>query len=112
TGGWKTHRFTFPAGESSKQIATAVEAWNALVELQADRRTVVISVGGGVVGDAGGFVAATYARGLPFIQVPTTLLAAVDSAVGGKVGINHPKAKNLIGAFHQPRGVLIDTETL
>ncbi|TWT56695.1 3-dehydroquinate synthase [Thalassoglobus neptunius] len=110
--GWKTRVFEFAAGESSKKISTIIEAWDALVDFQADRRTVVISVGGGVVGDAGGFIAATYARGIPFIQIPTTLLATVDSAVGGKVGINHPKAKNLIGAFHQPCGVVIDTETL
>jgi 3-dehydroquinate synthase len=80
--------------------------------MKADRRTVVVAVGGGVVGDAAGFAAATYARGLPFVQIPTTLLAHVDSSVGGKVGINHPQGKNLIGAFHQPLGVFIDTATL
>src|SRR5690606_18904688 len=77
-----------------------------------DRRTLVVAVGGGVVGDAAGFLAATYARGLPFVQVPTSLLADVDSSVGGKVGVNHPQAKNLIGAFHQPIGVFIDTDVL
>ncbi|MCA9428749.1 MAG: 3-dehydroquinate synthase, partial [Candidatus Omnitrophica bacterium] len=87
-------------------------AYDRLVDLPADRRTVVIAVGGGVVGDAAGFMAATFARGIPFVQVPTTLLADVDSSVGGKVGINHPRAKNLIGAFHQPLGVLIDTDVL
>ena len=107
---WKTDLFAIEAGEQSKRLEVASQLWDRLVDHQADRKTIVISVGGGVVGDAGGFVAATFARGVPFIQVPTTVLAAVDSAVGGKVGINHPKAKNLIGAFHQPLGVLIDTD--
>jgi 3-dehydroquinate synthase len=80
--------------------------------MAADRKTLVVVVGGGVVGDLAGFAAASYARGLGFIQVPTTLLAMVDSSVGGKTGINHPRGKNLIGAFHQPKGVVIDLETL
>lgn len=99
-------------GEGSKSIAEASDLYNELVDFKADRKTVVIAVGGGVIGDLAGFVAATYARGLRFIQVPTTLLAMVDSSVGGKTGVNHPKGKNLIGAFHQPAGVLIDTNTL
>lgn len=101
-----------PAGEASKSLAVISGMYDALVDLQADRKTVVIAVGGGVVGDAAGFAAASFARGIPFVQIPTTLLADVDSSVGGKVGINHPKAKNLIGAFHQPLGVLIDPAVL
>ncbi len=103
---------TVAAGERSKSLATLSGLYDDLIELSANRRTTIVAVGGGVVGDLAGFLAATYARGLPFVQVPTTLLAMVDSSVGGKTGINHPKAKNLIGAFHQPRGVLVDTATL
>lgn len=99
-------------GEGSKSITEASDLYNELVDFKADRKTVVIAVGGGVIGDLAGFVAATYARGLRFVQVPTTLLAMVDSSVGGKTGINHPKGKNLIGAFHQPAGVMIDTGVL
>ena len=101
-----------PAGEESKSLDQVSGLYDELVEFAADRRTIVIAVGGGVIGDLAGFVAATYARGLRFIQVPTTLLAQVDSSVGGKTGVNHAKGKNLIGAFHQPVGVLIDTSTL
>lgn len=110
--GWRTNIFELEPGERSKRLETISQAYDQLVDFQADRRTVVIAVGGGVVGDAAGFVAATFARGIPFVQMPTTLLADVDSSVGGKVGINHPKAKNLMGAFHQPLGVLIDTDVL
>ena len=99
-------------GEESKSLEVAAGLWQGLLELGADRKTVVAAVGGGVVGDLAGFVAATYARGLRFFQVPTSLLAQVDSSVGGKVGINLPEAKNMIGAFLQPLGVLIDTATL
>src|SRR5207253_4585118 len=88
------------------------QLYDGLANLQADRKTLVVAVGGGVIGDLAGFVAATYNRGLPLLMVPTTLLAMVDSSVGGKVGINHPRGKNLIGAFHQPIGVWIDTELL
>ncbi len=101
-----------PAGEASKSLACAARLYDELVARKADRHTAIVALGGGVIGDLAGFVAATYARGLPLIMVPTTLLAQVDSSVGGKVGINHPQAKNIIGAFHQPVGVWIDTETL
>lgn len=110
--GAETRVIAVNAGESAKSLQESSDLYDQLVDFQADRRTVVIAVGGGVVGDLAGFVAATYARGLRFIQVPTTLLAMVDSSVGGKTGINHPKGKNLIGAFHQPAGVLIDTATM
>jgi 3-dehydroquinate synthase len=99
-------------GEPSKSLDVAAGLWQGLLELGADRKTVVAAVGGGVVGDLAGFIAATYARGLRFLQVPTSLLAQVDSSVGGKVGINLPDAKNMVGAFLQPLGVLIDTATL
>ena len=99
-------------GEASKSIETAAALWGELLDFGADRKSVIVAVGGGVVGDLAGFVAATYARGIGYFQVPTSLLAQVDSSVGGKVGINLPEAKNMIGAFLQPRGVLIDTATL
>jgi 3-dehydroquinate synthase len=99
-------------GEESKSIEVAAALWEQLLGLGADRSTIVVAVGGGVVGDLAGFVAATFARGLTLVQVPTTLLAQVDSAVGGKVGINLPAAKNMVGCFWQPAGVLVDTEVL
>ncbi len=99
-------------GETSKSIEAAIDLWREMLDLGADRKSVVVAVGGGVVGDLAGFVAATYARGLRFFQAPSSLLAQVDSSVGGKVGINLPEAKNMVGAFYQPAGVLIDTATL
>lgn len=99
-------------GEQAKSVDVAASLWEQLLELGADRRTVIVAVGGGVVGDLAGFVAATFARGLPLVQAPTTLLAQVDSSVGGKVGVNLPGAKNMVGAFWQPSGVLIDTGVL
>lgn len=110
--GWQAELFTFEAGEMAKSVTGVQKIYDALVDMQADRSTCIIALGGGVVGDLAGFAAATYARGIPFIQVPTTLLADVDSSVGGKVGVNHPRGKNLIGAFHQPLGVFIDTACL
>lgn len=99
-------------GEPSKSVEMADALWQGILELGADRKSIVAAIGGGVVGDLAGFVAATFARGLRFFQVPTSLLAQVDSSVGGKVGINLPQAKNMVGAFYQPAGVLIDTATL
>lgn len=99
-------------GESAKSVDVASQLWQKLLELGTDRKSVVAAVGGGVIGDLAGFVAATYARGLSLVQIPTTLLAQVDSSVGGKVGVNLPAAKNMVGAFWQPRGVLIDTDVL
>src|SRR3954471_17434303 len=106
--GIRTALATVPAGESSKSLEQLAKLYDALYDLAADRKTAVVAVGGGVIGDLAGFAAATYNRGLPLVMVPTSLLAMVDSSVGGKTGINHPKGKNLIGAFHQPRGVWID----
>lgn len=101
-----------PDGEAFKTVETVSSILDALVQARAGRDTTVIALGGGVVGDITGFAAACYMRGVAFIQVPTTLLAQVDSSVGGKTGVNHAKGKNLIGAFHQPKIVLIDTDTL
>ena len=99
-------------GEAFKTLDTVTTILDKLVAARAGRDTTVLALGGGVVGDIAGFAAACYMRGVDFIQVPTTLLAQVDSSVGGKTGVNHPRGKNLIGAFHQPRVVLIDTDTL
>jgi 3-dehydroquinate synthase len=101
-----------PDGEIFKTVATMQAILDDLVSMGANRDTTVIALGGGVVGDIAGFAAACYMRGVAFVQVPTTLLAQVDSSVGGKTGVNHPGGKNLVGAFHQPELVLIDTDTL
>ena len=101
-----------PSGEASKSAAEAARLWSEFARLAVDRHTHVVAVGGGVVGDLAGFVAATFARGLPVWQVPTTLVAQVDSAIGGKTGINLDAGKNLVGAFWQPRGVVADIDTL
>ncbi|HSQ55078.1 MAG TPA: 3-dehydroquinate synthase [Gemmata sp.] len=110
--GFRTRLVAIPASESSKSQSELSKLYDALYDLAADRQTAVVAVGGGVVGDLAGFAATTYNRGLPLIMVPTSLLAMVDSSVGGKTGINHPGGKNLIGAFHQPAGVWIDTAYL
>ncbi len=99
-------------GEECKTLATAQKLYDSAFAGELDRRCPVVALGGGVVGDISGFVAATYMRGIPFVQVPTTLLAQVDSSVGGKVAVNHPRGKNIIGAFYQPGLVLADTTTL
>jgi 3-dehydroquinate synthase len=104
----KEEPILIPDGERHKTVGTTVKIYDALLRATADRATCLIALGGGVVGDIAGFAAATFLRGIPIVQVPTTLLAQVDSAVGGKTGVNHPMGKNLIGAYHQPLAVLAD----
>jgi 3-dehydroquinate synthase len=110
--GVATVPIVLPDGEEHKNWRTLNFIFDALLGNRCERSTPIIALGGGVVGDLAGFAAATYLRGVPFIQIPTTLLAQVDSSVGGKTGINHPLGKNMIGAFYQPRVVLADTATL
>ena len=109
---WEVDVLVADAGEASKCSDMATDLWETMLDEGTDRQSIVLAIGGGVVGDLAGFVAATFARGLQFFQVPTTLLAQVDSSVGGKVGINLPGAKNMVGAFWQPMGVLIDVDVL
>ena len=108
----QTDLVVLPSGESTKSIEVAEQLWKKCLEVGVNRKSIIVAVGGGVIGDLAGFIAATYARGIRFLQIPTTLLAQVDSSVGGKVGINLPEAKNMVGAFWQPAAVLIDTATL
>lgn len=103
---------TFPAGEGSKSMTQASELCSAMIEAGHDRSSFVVALGGGVTGDLAGFVAAIFYRGIPFIQIPTTIVSQVDSSAGGKTGVNAPEGKNLIGAFHQPRLVIVDPMTL
>jgi 3-dehydroquinate synthase len=106
------HSVVLPDGEVHKHWVTLNQIFDKLLERQCDRKTVLYALGGGVVGDMTGFAAACYMRGVPFVQVPTTLLAQVDSSVGGKTGVNHPMGKNMIGAFYQPLRVICDLDTL
>ncbi|MDD2581978.1 MAG: 3-dehydroquinate synthase [Desulfuromonadaceae bacterium] len=110
--GYRVAHIEIPDGEEYKNSATLNQVYDDLLAAGVDRGSFVVALGGGVVGDVAGYAAATWMRGIPFVQVPTTLLAQVDSSVGGKTGIDHPKGKNLIGAFYQPRLVLVDIETL
>jgi len=104
--------FLIKAGELHKNVETLIEIYNFAFEFGLDRNSLIIALGGGIVGDITGLAAATWLRGIEYIQIPTTLLSMVDSSVGGKTAVNHPKGKNLIGAFHQPKAVFIDPETL
>lgn len=110
--GYRVCLVSLPDGEEFKNSATLNLIYDGLVDASLDRGSFIIALGGGVVGDMAGFAAASYLRGIPFVQLPTTLLSQVDSSVGGKTGINHPRGKNLIGAFYQPKGVLIDVAVL
>jgi len=110
--GFKTHFLILEAGEQYKNIETISQIHDAAYKANLERGSLMIALGGGVIGDMTGFAAATWLRGIDFVQVPTTLLAMVDAAIGGKTGVNHPRGKNLIGSFHQPKLVLIDPITL
>lgn len=110
--GLEAHLIIVPDGEEYKTLETVSSVFDALVENRFERNSPIIALGGGVIGDMAGFAAATFLRGVPYIQIPTTLLSQVDSSVGGKTGVNHPKGKNLIGAFYQPKAVFIDPLTL
>lgn len=110
--GFRPRVIVVPAGERAKTMRSAAAILDELARARFERGSMLVALGGGVIGDVAGFAASIFLRGIPFIQVPTTLVAQVDSSVGGKTGVNHPLGKNLIGAFHQPRAVLIDPETL
>ncbi len=112
SAGVRVHRILVPDGDRTKRLAVVERLYQRLLALGADRGTALVALGGGMVGDLTGFTAATFLRGVPFVQVPTTVLAMVDASVGGKVGVNLPQGKNLVGAFHQPRLVWIDVATL
>ena len=110
--GFETSVFTFPAGEQSKTLTTVAAIYDWLLDQRAERSSAIVALGGGVVGDIAGFAAATYLRGVPFVQAPTSLLAMADASIGGKVGVDHPRGKNLIGAFYPPALVVQDTSLL
>ncbi len=110
--GFAVETYTVPSGESTKSIVQAIKIYDFLIERRLERKDVIVALGGGMAGDLAGFVAATYLRGIYWVQVPTTLMAMVDASIGGKVAVNHPLGKNLIGSFHQPSLVLADLETL
>ncbi|GAH19448.1 unnamed protein product [marine sediment metagenome] len=110
--GFAVNSFVVPPGEETKNINSAIEIYDFLVEHRIERDDILIALGGGMVGDLAGFVAATFLRGLPWIPLPTSLVAMVDASIGGKVGVNHPQGKNLIGAFYQPSFVLADVQTI
>lgn len=110
--GYETTSHIFPAGEGSKSLTEVENLCRSLIQSGHERSSFVVALGGGVTGDLAGFVASIFYRGIPFVQIPTTIVSQVDSAVGGKTGVNAPEGKNLIGSFHQPRLVLIDPETL
>ncbi len=111
-GGFACHTAVVPSGEASKRMEIVERLYDQLFDFNLERSDAVVALGGGVAGDLAGFVAATFKRGLNYVQAPTSLLAMVDSSIGGKTGINHPRGKNMIGAFHQPRLVYADTTTL
>jgi 3-dehydroquinate synthase len=110
--GWTVHTLIVPEGESSKSLPQITHLLDELLVRKFERIDSLIALGGGVIGDLTGFLASIYLRGIPFVQIPTSLLAQVDAAIGGKTGINHERGKNLIGSFYQPKSVLIDPETL
>lgn len=110
--GVRVGRIVVPDGDATKNLGQLAKLYDHFLEQGLDRKSAVVTLGGGVVGDLGGFAAATYLRGIPFVQVPTTVLSMVDASIGGKTGVNLKQGKNLVGAFHQPRGVYIDVATL
>ncbi|MBW2498013.1 MAG: iron-containing alcohol dehydrogenase, partial [Deltaproteobacteria bacterium] len=110
--GARVARIVVPDGDATKSLSELGRLYDRFLELGMDRHSAVVTLGGGVVGDLGGFAAATFLRGIPFAQVPTTVLAMVDASIGGKTAINLRQGKNLVGAFHQPKGVYIDVDTL